>query len=143
MTVGTSSFTVRATNRAGSATKTLSITIVENAADVLAEASEITSRLRSVRAAASMFYADTESQTPPTVEDLEFYVENPNILYGMSVEGDDSGRWWVGFDLKEKSSNVKNALKSRAGYEGFYGDKNTGVPYVDQDIIWRIIRWLN
>jgi hypothetical protein len=125
----------------------LSITIAENAADVSAEASEIVSRLQSVRAAALMFYAYTESETLPTVEALMPYAENPSIFYGMRVEDGDAGQgragWWVGFDLKEKSSNVKNELKKHAEKTvlyGLYGAKDTSVFYADQDIIWRLIR---
>jgi hypothetical protein len=87
-----------------------------------------------------MYYADYPGGPTPTVEDLKSYVSNPSIFNGMCVEDDDSGRWWAGIDLKEKSSNVKNELKKRAESVGLYREKNTSALYVDQDIVWRPLR---
>ncbi|MDR2179731.1 MAG: Ig domain-containing protein [Synergistaceae bacterium] len=143
MTVGTSSFTVQATNSAGSATKALSITIAENAADVLAEVSEIVSTLRNVKAASMMLYEDEMDAINlgwvPTAEDLTPYMPNPGILEWVYLDVENN-RWWVGFDLDGKSSGVKNGLKNRAAATGLCGEKNLSVPYVDQDIVWMSAR---
>jgi hypothetical protein len=112
-----------------------------------ADATEIITLLRNVRAATMMFYADSMDDVNsgiikiPTVDHLKPYMWElyaPGRLDEIRVELPDGGNieWWVGYDLERKSSRVKDVLKSRAKSIGLFGGKSFAVPYAGQNIVW-------
>ena len=113
-------------------------------ATAAAEASNIISDLRSMKAAALMLYADSMDEfnvTPPPTLDvsmLQRYVDNPKkygtgTLYTLSSTGNatDGYKWWVGYTLSGATKEVKEKLAGKAKSVGLLGDKDLTVPFVE------------
>lgn len=93
-----------------------------------AEASNITSDLRSLKAACSMLYADSMdlfNKTPaltPAIEMLAVYMDNPDrVKNGGYVIKVDAGRWYVGLDVTSRTTEVKDKLVGKAKTTGLLG----------------------
>ena len=99
-------------------------------ATAAAEASNIVSDLRSMKAAALMFYADSMDSLPGLstlrLTHLQPYMDNPAKFTqsnGYIFGGTSSPySWWVGFDLTtgKKSAEVAKKLAARAKSVGVY-----------------------
>jgi len=97
-----------------------------------AEASNVISDLRSLKAASLMLYADSmdlfNAATRPTliVAYLTRYMDNPQKFnsgnYKFVSSGTDTTgiKWWVGFDLAGKSKEMRDKLVGKAGSVGLY-----------------------
>ena len=100
-----------------------------------AEASSIVSELRGLKAAASMFYADsmdvitaasTLSKTGHAAITgyLAKYMDNPNKVRentAFTFHSDSAqGKWYVGYQLNKVSPQVKEKLAGRAKTTGLY-----------------------
>ena len=118
------------------------------AATASAEASNIVSDLRNMKAGALMFYADSmddiENGTLTTlnVTLLMPYVDNPSKYAGGNgnpyiLTKDTDNKWWVGYDLTagNKNSDVKSKLAGRAGTTGLLGSMSLGVKYSTGDTV--------
>ena len=104
-----------------------------------AEASNITSDLRSMKAAALMLFADSMdaynlgSLGNGSIAYLRRYMDNPakfaNTYYQFYIETGASGdnKWWVGFDLSaaNKTREVRQKLGARALSIGIYKDTSS------------------
>jgi general secretion pathway protein G len=101
-------------------------------ATAAAEASNVISDLRAMKAASLMLYADsmddfnTASPKALSVAYLKPYVDNPekyktggNYIFAS----DTSGKWWVGFNLQGKTPEVKAKLKGKAKSIGLFNSK--------------------
>ncbi|MDR1731959.1 MAG: prepilin-type N-terminal cleavage/methylation domain-containing protein [Synergistaceae bacterium] len=120
------------------------------AATASAEASTIISDLRSMKAAALMLYADSmdvfENTTYSlTVNYLTPYVDNPakytiaGSPYGLSVDSNE--RWWVYYNLSNKSSEVKSKLQGRAQTTGLLKSTNLTDSYTTaSNTVWMVAR---
>ena len=103
-----------------------------------AEASNVISDLRSLKAASLMLYADSmdlfNSTTPPTlaVSYLTRYMDNPlkfgsgNYAFVRSGNITNGVRWWVGFELTGKSKEMKDKLQGKAATVGLYSSTQYG-----------------
>ncbi|MDR1731961.1 MAG: prepilin-type N-terminal cleavage/methylation domain-containing protein [Synergistaceae bacterium] len=121
------------------------------AATASAEASTIISDLRNMKAASLMLYADSmdifENSTTYTltVTYLTPYVDNPakytisGSPYGLSV--DSTRRWWVYYNLSNKSSEVKSKLQGRAQTTGLLKSTNLTDSYTTaSNTVWMVAR---
>ena len=110
-----------------------------------AEAATIISKLRSMKAASLMFFADhmdeiADGKMTLEINHLLVYMDTEHIdnAYITAVEGE---YWWVGYDLKTagKSQGVRERLKSRAQV-GLFGEKSQNAPYSGEDIVWMMAK---
>jgi hypothetical protein len=97
-------------------------------ATAAAEASNIISDLRAMKAASLMLYADSmddynkASPIAFLTTYLKPYVDNPEKYKngGNYTVGTNNGKWWVGFKLVGKTPEVKAKLKGKASSIGLY-----------------------
>jgi general secretion pathway protein G len=104
-----------------------------------AEASNIVTDLRSMKAAALMLYADSMDEfntgfTGVTVDHLAPYMDNPTKFaaiagtrpYKFTIDG-GTNKWWVGYNLTEgkKVPEVAKKLAGKAGSIGLYQNTST------------------
>ncbi|MDR1048133.1 MAG: hypothetical protein LBL51_00125, partial [Synergistaceae bacterium] len=110
-----------------------------------AEAANIVSDLRKMKAASFMFHADKLSEIEKGtvtihMAKLKPYLDKPDKYdSGTYIFEELDGKWWVGIDLRGKSPGIREMLKGRAA-AGLLGEKNLGVPYTAQDIVWMCVR---
>ena len=105
-----------------------------------AEASNIVTDLRSLKAAALMLYADSMdyfnmgSITTGSVEYLKRYMDNPSKFgsgatspYKFYINTGTDPKWWVGYNLSQgkKTKEVGEKLVGRAGSIGLYKGSNS------------------
>ena len=120
-------------------------------ATAAAEASNIISDLRSLKAASLMFYADSQDyfDTPGytiTIDNLAPYMDNPgkftgSTLYRFTRATDDNGKWMVGFTMTGKNNDVKKKLEAKAGSTGLLaGNATNATPYAQGNDVWMIGR---
>ena len=121
------------------------------AATASAEASNIVSDLRNMKAGALMLYADSmdefERDTPPELDVslIKPYMDNPRKYttngdpYILTTSG---GKLWVGYDLKAagKSQGVRGKLQGRARTTGLLGERSLDAAYDGEDIVWMVAR---
>ena len=98
-------------------------------ATAAAEASNIVSDLRSMKAAALMYYADNMDDvtklTNLNVSGLQKYMDNPNKFTntnGYIFTDGGTTNWWVGFNLTtaKKTGAVGEKLANRSAGVGIY-----------------------
>jgi hypothetical protein len=110
-----------------------------------AETANIVSDLRSMKAASFMFHADNLGEIEKgavtiDVAKLKPYLDKPDKYdSGAYIFEELDGKWWVGIDLRGKSPGIREMLKGRTA-AGLLGEKNLGVPYTAQDIVWMCVR---
>ena len=119
-------------------------------ATAAAEASNIISDLRSMKAAALMFYADSMDDITTgltlTVGYLAPYMDNPDKFttsgspYRFSADSDN--KWFVGFHLATKNDDVKKKLIGKARSTGLMDGMSLVNPYsnVSQPSVWMVAR---
>ena len=98
-----------------------------------AEASNIVSDLRSLKAACSMLYADSMdlfNKTPalePAIEMLSVYMDNPDRVKngGYEILVHDA-RWYVGLNVTSRTKEVKDKLVGKAKTTGLLGSSAIG-----------------
>jgi prepilin-type N-terminal cleavage/methylation domain-containing protein len=106
-----------------------------------AEASNIVTDLRSLKAAALMLYADsmddfnTGAITTGSIEYLKRYMDNPSKFNAISGGSNpykfviDTGgnKWWVGYNLTDgrKTREVNEKLAGKAGSIGIYASSTS------------------
>ena len=118
-----------------------SMMLSSGSATATAEASNIITDLRVMKAAALMLYADSMdffnmgSITVGNVDYLRRYLDNPmklslvssNNPYKFVIRTGTDPKWWVGYNLREgmKTREVGDKLSGRAGSIGMYKDSNS------------------
>lgn len=125
-----------------------------------AEASNIVTELRGLKAASTMFYADsmdyikntsTLTQGHSGVEEyLAKYMDN-----SLKVKNDTKflwqattdGAWYVGYDIQNLTKDVKDKLQGKAKTTGLYSGTATGPTgiadtnlYVSEGWVWMVAR---
>jgi general secretion pathway protein G len=116
-----------------------SMMLSSGSATASAEATNIVSDLRSMKAAALMLYADSmddfnQGFTAVTVAHLAQYMDNPSKF--ATIQGDQpyrfvikasNNKWWVGYNLQEgrKVEEVYKKLAGKAGSIGLYKDSSS------------------
>ena len=117
-----------------------SMMLSSGSATAAAEASNIVSDLRSMKAATLMFYIDSMDALPDDL-DLRYltrYMDNPGkfttdngYIFAQSGTTATGLNWWVGFDLgrAKKTREVGDKLAARAKSVGVYRDQNTTDEY--------------
>ncbi len=107
-----------------------------------AEASNVVSDLRSMKAAALMLYADsmdffaTDPSATLDVTMIKPYVDNPTKYDGGNgtyVLTFSASKWWVGVNLTGKTKEVKEKLAGRAGTTGLLGSMSLTDKFVTSD----------
>lgn len=87
-----------------------------------AEATRIVTDLNSLKLAAGLYYADNVGgdMSSSSISDLKAYVSAPDKLdegqYLFVIE--ESGEWYVGYDISSASSGVRDSLKKMAESNG-------------------------
>lgn len=124
-----------------------------------AEASNIVSDLRNMKAAVLMFYADsmdavnasgfsvaTVLNSAGVKTHLGKYVDNPEKYgNGKYLVAETGNKWYVGYNLAGAVAEVKSKLKGKAKTTGLLGttaSNLTSVPseYSDQGYVWMAAR---
>jgi general secretion pathway protein G len=115
-----------------------SMMLSSSSATASAEAANIISELRSLKAATIMFFADsmdavnngtanTEINKPLSAKTLlGKYMDNPEklsalYLFRQTNVSSYGKRWFVGFDLQNGSAELKEKLHSKAASTGLFG----------------------
>jgi general secretion pathway protein G len=110
-------------------------------ATAAAEASNIVTDLRSLKAAALMLYADsmddfnTGAVTTGSIDYLKRYMDNPSKFNAPSsgtnpykfVIDTAANKWWVGYNLTQgkKTKEVGEKLSGKSGSIGLYKDSSS------------------
>ena len=98
-------------------------------------AGNVITTLRNFASAAMTFYTDSmdhftrhPNDTVNTTEGLKNWVKKYMYSEGNTVKDEgkykvwnDSGTWWVGYDLTDDKDGIKGRLTSRAGSAGLVG----------------------
>ncbi len=96
-----------------------------------AEATKIVSNLRSMKAAALLYYADHPSETQyPKVESLDKYMDRKiSDQANYLTDGTASGDWYMGFAVTsaDMSDGVQEKLAESATQNGLLKTDKTGV----------------
>ena len=125
-------------------------------------ADTVINTLRNFSAAAMTFYTDSMdhfTRNPGTPENLKGWVEKYMYSAGNTIQDEgqykvwnDSGTWWVGYDLTDDKDGIKGRITSRAGASGLVGSgsidtcpaKDTGTnkypEYNNDNAVWLLIR---
>ena len=101
-----------------------------------AEATKIVSDLRSLKAAALMYYADKPNTAPAdgnANDVLQSYMDRTISDDYKIRKSTDGTRWYVGKDLSGIGSGIKTKLEESAGTEGLYGTTDTTTVPVSDD----------
>jgi general secretion pathway protein G len=119
-------------------------------ATAAAEASNIISDLRTMKAAALMFYADSQDVITPglalNVSYISPYMDNPAKFSSGSpyrFDKDTSNKWYVGYDLGAKTPDVKSKLAGKANSTGLMKSKALNDPYNSASTaatVWMVAR---
>jgi prepilin-type N-terminal cleavage/methylation domain-containing protein len=143
-----------------------SMLLSSSSATASAEATNIISELRNLKAATMMLFADsmdeanagtldtfvTASASSAAYTFLGKYMDNPeklSTLYWFKI-GTSSGskKWYVGFNLSAVTSEVKEKLQGKAKGTGLYGSANSNGPtdlssngiYDGEAFVWMVAR---
>ena len=125
-------------------------------------AGNVVATLRNFASAAMTFYTDSMdhfTRNPGTPENLKGWVEKYMYSAGNTIQDEgkykvwnDSGTWWVGYDLTDDKDGIKGRITSRAGASGLVGSgsidtcpaKDTGTnkypEYNNHNAVWLLIR---
>ncbi len=127
-------------------------------------ADTVINTLRNFSAAAMTFYTDSmdhftrnPNDTVNTTEGLKNWVKKYMYSEGNTVKDEgkykvwnDSGTWWVGYDLTDDKDGIKGRLTSRAGASGLVGSggidtcptktANKYPEYNNHNAVWLLIR---
>lgn len=129
-------------------------------------AGNVITTLRNFASAAMTFYTDSmdhftrnPNDTVNATAGLKNWVKKYMYSEGNTVKDEgkykvwnDSGTWWVGYDLTDDKDGIKGRLTSRAGASGLVGSsgineypkKNTGTnkypEYNNDNAVWLLIR---
>lgn len=130
------------------------------------KAGNIVSTLRNFASAAMTFYTDSmdhftrnPNDTVNTTEGLKNWVKKYMYSEGNTVKDEgkykvwnNSGTWWVGYDLTDDKDGIKGRLTSRAGSAGLVGSSrmndypkknsttNKYPEYNNDNAVWLLIR---
>jgi general secretion pathway protein G len=116
------------------------------AATASAEATTVISELRSLRAAALMFYGDNMMTQPDIspggIADLVPYMDSDKIAKQASYKFDGNDYWWVGIDVSGRVNAVKTRLGASAQGIGLWAGTGSATPtstdvlYTGGDVVW-------
>ncbi len=96
-----------------------------------AEATRIVTDLNSLKLAAGVYYADNVGgEMTSGISNLKNYVSAPEKLDGEQtlysfVIDEDSGEWYVGYDISSASSGVRESLQKMAESNGLLKSTST------------------
>ncbi|MDR1377432.1 MAG: prepilin-type N-terminal cleavage/methylation domain-containing protein [Synergistaceae bacterium] len=142
-----------------------SMLLSSSSATASAEAANIVSELRNLKAATMMFFADSmdavnRGEANSVINSgnsakilLGKYIDNPekiSTLYLFRQTNVSTGsKWFVGFDLTNATSELKEKLQGRAAATGLYGTSGTSCPTdlggsgifkVSDKVVWVVAR---